>query len=350
LSFEFAALSYADPERTRYRYRLEGLESGWNEVASTQHFARYSTIAPSEYVFHVEARTTRGTWTEKGAEVRIVILPPLWATWPFRAGYALAVGLMVWLIWRLRVRQMAKQLNLGFEERLRERTRIARELHDTLLQSFHGLLFRFQAARNMLPRRPEEAIQTLDGAISRAEQAIAESRGAIQDLRSEPSADSDLEHLLTATGQELAGSQEANRDSAIFRVTVEGERQTLCPILQDEVYRIASELVRNAFRHARAHRIETEIRYDDRLLRLRIRDDGKGIDPRVLQEGGRAGHWGLPGIRERAKQIGAQLDFWSEAGAGTEIELTIPAAVAYAKSRDATGFRFFRKKTGIHAH
>jgi Y_Y_Y domain len=118
LSFEFAALNYADPERIRYRYRLEGLESGWNEVGSMQHFARYSTIAPNEYGFHVEA--TRGNWTEKGAEVRIVILPPLWATWPFRAGYALAVGLMVWLIWRLRVRQMAKQLNLGFEERLRE--------------------------------------------------------------------------------------------------------------------------------------------------------------------------------------------------------------------------------------
>ncbi len=121
-------------------------------------------------------------------------------------------------------------------------------------------------------------------------------------------------------------------------------------ILQDEVYRIARELLRNAFQHARARQIEAEIRYDDRLFRLRIRDDGKGIDLKVLQQGERARHWGLPGIRERAKQIGAQLDFWSEAGAGTEVELTIPASVAYANPRDASGFRLFRKKTGIHAH
>jgi ligand-binding sensor domain-containing protein/signal transduction histidine kinase len=349
LSFEFAALSYADPEGARYRYRLEGLESGWNEVASTQHFARYSTLAPAEYVFHVEARSSRGTWSEKGAEVRIVILPPWWATWPFRTAYVLAVGLMMWLIWRLRVRHLAKQLNLGFEERLRERTRIARELHDTLLQSFHGLLFRFQAARNMLPRRPEEAIQALDGALKRTEQAIAEGRGAIQDLRAEPAVHSDLEALLTAIGQELAASQDANHDSANFRVTVEGERQALSPILQDEVYRIARELLRNAFQHARARQIEAEIRYDDRSLRLRIRDDGKGIDPKVLQEGGRTGHWGLPGIRERVKQIGARLDFWSEAGAGTEVELTVPASVAYAKLRDAGRLKLFRKRTGTHA-
>ena len=257
---------------------------------------------------------------------------------------------MIWLVYRFRLRQMTARVNLRYTERLAERTRIARELHDTLLQSFHGLLFRFQAARNMLPRRPEEAIQTLDGAISRAEQAIAEGRDAIQGLRSEPVAHNDLAQLLTATGQELASSQGANRDSAIFRVTVEGERQTLSPILRDEVYRIARELLRNAFHHARARQIEAEIRFDDRLFRLRIRDDGKGIDPRVLQQGERARHWGLPGIRERAKQIGAQLDFWSEAGAGTEVELTIPASVAYANPQDASGFRLFRKKTGIHAH
>jgi signal transduction histidine kinase len=242
---------------------------------------------------------------------------------------------------------------MQLEARVGERTRIARELHDTLLQSFHGLLFRFQAARNMLPGRPEESIRALDGAISRAEEAIAEGRNAIQDLRPEPTAQTDLAHLLASTGKELEGaqysSQEANRDSAIFRMTVEGERRALSPILQDEVYRIAREVLRNAFEHARAREIEAEIRYDHAQLRVRIRDDGRGIDPKVLQEGNRAGHWGLPGIRERAKQIGARLDFWSEAGAGTEVQLTVPGPVAYAKSRDANGFRLFSKKTGTHA-
>jgi signal transduction histidine kinase len=122
----------------------------------------------------------------------------------------------------------------------------------------------------------------------------------------------------------------------------------LSPILQDEVYRIARELLRNAFRHAGAHRIEAEIRYDNDRFRLRIRDDGKGIAPKVLQEGGRAGHWGLPGMRERSKQIGASLDFWSETGAGTEVELSVPASVAYANARDIHGFRLFRRKTGTH--
>jgi len=252
--------------------------------------------------------------------------------------------------YRFRVRRLAYQLNLRFEERMAERTRIARELHDTLLQSFHGLMFRFQAARNKLPLRLEEAIEALDGALDTAEQAIAEGRDAIQDIRSGPAVQNDLAQLLTATGQELARSQEVNRDPVTFRVTEEGERQDLSPILQDELYRIAREVLRNAFRHARASRIEAEIRYDDRLLRLRIRDDGMGIDPKILGEGGRPGHWGLLGIHERAKRIGARVNLWSEAGAGTEVELTVPASAAYGTSGNGPGFRLFRKKSGTHEH
>jgi signal transduction histidine kinase len=155
--------------------------------------------------------------------------------------------------------------------------------------------------------------------------------------------------LLTAIGQELAAFEDANRDGPAFRVIVEGERRRLSPILQEEVYWIARELLRNAFRHASAHRIEAEIRYENHLFRLRVRDDGKGIDPKVLQAGGRAGHWGLPGVRERAQKLGGRLDFWSEAGAGTEVQLTVPAAVAYENSRDGTGLRLFRKAK-IHEH
>ena len=250
---------------------------------------------------------------------------------------------LLWTLYQFRLRQLAWQFNMTLEARVNERTRIARDLHDTLLQAFHGLMFEFQAARNMLPRRPEEAMEVLDSAIVGTEEAIAQSRDAIQDIRSEPAAQSDLAQLLTATGQELASSQNTNRDSPIFRVIVEGERQALAPILQDEVYRIAREVLRNAFQHARAHLIEAEIRYDNHLLRLRIRDDGQGIDPKVQKEGRRAGHWGLPGVRERAQRIGAQLDFWSEAGVGTEVQLTVPAAVAYQRSPESSGFRVFQK-------
>jgi len=194
----------------------------------------------------------------------------------------------------------------------------------------------------MLPRRPEEAIQALDGALTRAEEAIAESRDAIQDLRSEPFTGNDLTHLVNALGQELVGSKDNSSDSPTFRVTVEGAPQSLHPVFQDEIYAIAREALRNAFRHAHARAIEAEIRYSSRLIRLRIRDDGKGITPEVLKEGGQAGHWGLPGLRERAKVIGAQLDFWSEVGVGTEVELTVPAHAAYARYNDRAGFWLFR--------
>jgi PAS domain S-box-containing protein len=222
--------------------------------------------------------------------------------------------------------------HVGLEARVAERMRIAREMHDTLLQSLNGLILRFQAARNMLPRRPEDAIRILDSALTRADQAIAESRDAIQGLRAASVAPIDLADLLTAMGQEMADSQEANCDSPAFCVKVEGQRQTLSPPLQDEIYRIGREALRNAFLHAAARHIEARILYDERLLRLRIRDDGKGIAPQVLEQGGRAGHWGLIGIRERAKRMGAQLDFWSEPGAGTEVQLTVPASVAYEPS------------------
>jgi signal transduction histidine kinase len=210
-------------------------------------------------------------------------------------------------------------------------------------------MFEFQAARNLLPRRPEDAIQTLDGAISGTEQAIAESQDAIQELRSESAHQRDLAESLTAAAQELSASQDANRDSPEFHIIVEGERRRSSSILQAEVYRIAREALRNAFRHAHAHRIEIEIRYDAHEFRLRIRDDGKGVDKKVLAEGGRSGHWGLRGVRERAQRIGGRLDLWSEAGAGTEVQLTVPAAVAYEKSRDGAGFRLFRKAR-IHEH
>ncbi len=346
LSLEFAALSYADPDRTRYRYRLERLESEWHEVASTQHFARYSRLAPGEYTFQVEARTNRGNWTEKGAEVRIVILPPLWATSPFRVSYILAVGLIVWLIWHLRVRQMAKQLNLGFEERLGERTRIARELHDTLLQSFHGLMFRFQAARNMLPRRTEEAMEALDNALDRTEQAIAEGRDAIHDLRGSTVVTNELAQAVTALGNEMShelASQGSAHGSAKFHVAVEGPPRDLHPILRDEIYAIAREAVRNAFRHAQAHDIEAQITYNGSSFQLRIRDDGKGIDPAIVAEG-RAGHYGVPGMRERARRIGGKLDVWTGTGAGTEIELNIPGSIAYGTSLGRTVLGRFRKK------
>jgi signal transduction histidine kinase len=159
---------------------------------------------------------------------------------------------------------------------------------------------------------------------------------------------SDLEYLLTVAGRDLTEAQlDSNATQPVLDVNVRGTRRILSSILQDEVYRISVEALRNAFHHAQARHIEVEIIYADRDFRLRIRDDGKGIDPNILKEGARAGHYGILGIRERAKRIGGRFDIWSEAGAGTEIELTVPASRAYAKPQAHRLFRLFRKKTDV---
>jgi len=341
--FRFTALSLSAPEKTRFKHRLEPYEKDWGN-AGTDRTAHYTNMPPGEYTFQVIAANSYGIWNEQGASRHFVLRPHFYQTYWFYVLCATTFLALLWLGYQFRLRQLERAFNMRMEERIEERTRIARELHDTLLQSFQGLMFSFQAARNLLPGRTEEAIRTLDGAIRKGDEAVAEGRDAIQNLRL-GSAQRRLEDLLTAMGQELRDAQDGNGPPAVFQVIMEGQPRTLSPLLQDEIYRIAREVLRNAFRHADAHRIEAAIQYDPDLFRLRIRDDGKGIDKKVLQEGARAGHWGLPGLRERAKQIGARLVLWSESGAGTEVELTVPASVAYAAAHVRRRFGLFRIKT-----
>jgi signal transduction histidine kinase/ligand-binding sensor domain-containing protein len=312
----YAAVSLSDPGAIRFRYKLRETDTNWREVGSASPVT-YRNLPPGPYHFSVGASDTNGLWSDKMATVDFIILPAWYQTAGFRVLCAGAFVLLLWALYQFRLRQIERQFHITLEARVAERTRIARELHDTLLQSFHGLMFRFQAARNMLPRRPEETIHALDGALIRAAQAIVESRNAIQALRSEPTPQVDLAQLLTAIAQEMS-PEHTNDSLPTFGVIVEGEQQTLSPIFHDEVYRIVRELLRNAFQHALARQIEAEIRYDHDFFRLHIRDDGKGIDPAVLAKGARTGHWGLPGVRERAQRIGAQLDFlersWSRHG------------------------------------
>jgi len=346
ITFRYTGLSLAAPERIRFRYFLEGFDRTWSEPIAERE-AVYTNLNAGPYRFRLMACNSDGLWNGAEASLQFEIEPVFWKTRWFVISFLVAFLVLLSGLYQIRLRQLHRQFNIGLEARVDERIRIARELHDTLLQSLHGLMFQFQAARNMLPQRTDEAIQTLDGAITATEQAIAEGRGAIRDLRVAPVGQSDLTELLSTTGQELANSQDKDHPSPAFKLIVEGERQTLPAVVQDEVYRIAREILRNAFQHAQADQIETEIRYDDHALRLRIRDDGKGIDPKVLNEGGSSGHWGLRGIRERAQRIGARLDFWSETGAGTEVELMVPGKIAYEKLRDDSRFTLFRK-AGSH--
>ena len=249
-----------------------------------------------------------------------------------------------WDLRRLRRDPITRELNARMEGVWDERERVARELHDTLLQTFQASLVQMQVARNLLIRRPEEAAQNLDHAISMAAGAIAEGRNAIQGLRCPSAEERDVEKLLMETGQDLARPLESNGHPVRFRVVVEGPRREVKPLVKLEVYQIARELLRNAFQHALASQIEAEIRYERRRLCVHVRDNGKGIAPEVLKAGGHNGHWGLTGIHERAKQIGARLDLWTKSGAGTEVTLTVPASIAYPAGVRGRGLQFFREK------
>jgi signal transduction histidine kinase len=223
------------------------------------------------------------------------------------------------------------------EERIDERTRIARELHDTLLQSFQALAMILQAARNQFARRPAEALKMLDDAIDQASMAVAEGRETIQGMRSSGSNTGELAAAIRAAGESYV-----SEGSPTFRVTVDGTARGVNPIISGEVYRIACEAIRNAFLHAEAKVIEGEIRFGDEL-RLHIRDDGKGIDRAILEEG-RVGHYGLAGMRERAARIGGTLRVWSAPGAGSEIELIVPGSISFDTSARQPSRRVFRRK------
>jgi len=330
LQIDYTALSFVVPQKVLFRYMLEGHDAGWQEPG-TRRQAFYNDLRPAHYRFRVIACNNDGVWNEAGAFLEFSIAPAYYQTTWFRvACVGLVLGLL-WALYQLRLQQLQRQFNIGLEARVNERTRIARDLHDTLLQSFHGLLLRFQAVSNLLPERAVEAKQRLDTAVDQAAQAITEGRDAVQGLRSSTVVTNDLAVAISALGEELAADGTSG-DSPVFRMAVEGTPRNLHPILRDEVYRIAGETLRNAFRHAQAGQIEVEIRYDERHLRLRVRDDGRGIDPDILGEHPRSGHFGLHGMRERAKILGGRLDIWSKLGSGTEVDLSIPASKAYTTS------------------
>lgn len=330
---DYAGFSLSVPERVQFKYKLDGFDSDWNGPLNARQ-ATYTNLNPGSYLFRVIASNSDGIWNSQELTVSFQVDPVFWRTWWFATTAFLAFILAILGLVRLRVLSLTRQLNVRFEERLSERTRIARELHDTLLQSFQGLLLRFQTVSNLLPTRPQEAKQKLDHAIDLAAQAVTEGRSAVQGLRSSTTVTNELAVAIGTLAKELAGDQ-PNQNSPVFRVDVEGAARDLHPILRDDVYRIAAEALSNAFRHAQANRVEVEIHYAAHHLRLRVRDDGKGIETQFLSDKGRAGHWGLHGMRERAKIIGGNLEVWSSAQSGTEVELTIPASAAYATAKSS---------------
>jgi signal transduction histidine kinase/ligand-binding sensor domain-containing protein len=330
LQIDYTSPTFMIPQRVKFRYRLDGYDHDWHE-AGTRRQAFYTDLPPGKYSFRVIASNSDGIWNDSAAGLDFSIAPAYYQTNWFRALCVAAFLALLWAAYMLRVRQLQKQFDMTLDARVGERTRIARDLHDTLLQSAHGLLLRFQIVSQLLPDRAIEAKETLDRAIAQTADFITEARDEVQGLRDSTVQTNDLALAISTLGEELT-TDSTNRRPA-FRVAVEGAAQNLHPILRDEVYKVAAEALRNAFRHSCAKRVEVEIRYDNEQFRLRIRDDGKGIDPAVLEAKTTEGHYGLPGMRERATLVGGKLAVWSEVDAGTEVELRVPASAAYEKTR-----------------
>ena len=340
--FDYMGLSLTAAEKVRYRYRLEGVDSGWREITAVRQ-ALYTNLRPGHYNFRVIAANNDGVWNDSGASLAFVIPPAFVQTGWFIALCMAGAAAAVWALVRVRVRQVTnrvrRRLEERMEERLNERSRIARELHDSLLQGFQGLMFRLQAVRELLPERAGDAAKFLDSAMEVGDQAIGEGRDAVQNLRSASSDDRDLASSLSALGTELgAGIDPSSMPQ--YRVVVEGKSRELTVVVRDEACRIVREAVSNSYQHAKARHIETEVIFRDADLTIRVRDDGVGIDAPILARGQRSGHWGLPGMRERSESCGGRLHVWSEANAGTEVELRIPAHIAYAQPSASLSSRF----------
>jgi signal transduction histidine kinase len=223
------------------------------------------------------------------------------------------------------LRQLTHQLNLRFEERLAERTRIAQELHDTLLQGVLSSSMQLNVANDQLSS-DSPAKSLIERVLELMGHVVEDGRNAVRGLRLTKERTQDLDEAFSRIPQELAVQEVAD-----FRVIVEGTSRPLHPVIRDEVYRIGREAVINAFRHSGARNIEVELEYGLHELRIRIRDDGSGIDRQVLHAG-RDGHWGLSGMRERAERIGARLKVWSRIASGTEVDLRVPGRVAFEAS------------------
>jgi signal transduction histidine kinase len=323
VELDFDAVEISSPEKIHLQYRLDNsVDSEWLDTGHPAH-AIYSNIPAGTHAFHVRACNRDGIWYRAGMTVYTITQQPyLYETAWFRIAAILAGCLLLWTLYLARVKRIAHEFNMRLEERLAERGRIARELHDTLLQGFQGLTLHFQAVLDHITD-PESARNMMQKALSQADRVLLEARERVHDLRAEGTAANELSQMLASFGDELV------KDRAVaFKVTVVGAPQSLPPVLGDEISRIAREAVGNAVRHSQASSIEVEITYARSNLSLRIRDNGCGIDPEILGSG-RQGHWGLSGMRERARKIGGQLNIWSNPGNGTEIDLTIPAKVAY---------------------
>lgn len=298
--------------------------------------AFYTNPGPGKYTFRVQAANDDGVWNDTGATLAFAVAPRFHQTTWFALICAGVVLVLLRFFHLRRMAQLAAGLRARMQERHDERERIARELHDTLLQGFQGLILRLQGVADRM-RSDDPLRDSLERSLDRAEEVLVEGRDRVFELRNADTQSLDLLDALRDVCATVAGDATARH-----RVGVLGRPEPLETLVQEEVVCIVREAVINAFRHAQATLVDVEISYTRRALRVSVRDDGQGIDPTILDRGGRAGHWGLPGMRERAGRIGAQVEIISKAGVGTDVIVHLPGSLAYRRKR-----RPLRERLGL---
>lgn len=325
IAVRYSALTLAAAERARFRYRLDGVDADWQD-ADTRREATYANLGHGDYRFRVVAANGDGVWGTEEATLAFRIAPTFWQTRSFMAGAVLAVLALVAAAYVLRTRAIAAGVRRQLEARHGERERIARELHDTLLQSTQALIINVQGVASRMPA-DEPVRGQIEAVLDRADAVVLEARERVRDLRSGDVDGAELVHALQALGSELV--DELGSPERVFRVVDSGTPRTLERSVCDQLLLIAREALRNAMRHAQARQIEVEVSWGAAELVLRVRDDGVGIPSTWVRDGGRPGHWGLQGMRERANEIGGRLGLASESPGGTELEIRVPARFAY---------------------
>ncbi len=317
LQIDYTALSFMHPQKVRFRYKLENRDRDWQDPQARRQ-AFYSDLRPGQYRFRVIACNNDGVWNQAGATLDFSIAAAWYQTSWFRVLCVFCAIAAAWVLVRLRLRQIARNLGARFDERLAERTRIAREFHDTLLQTIQASKMVADDAMSE-PGDPVRARRSLERLSDWLGRAVEEGRQAVNSLRTSATTENDLARALR-----LAAEHSGKPDSMAFSLSVDGTPREMHPIVRDEIYRIGYEAIRNACAHSGASRLDVELRYK-RDLTLRIKDNGTGIAGDIVRSG-RDGHFGLTGMRERAARIGAAFHMTTSAAAGTEITLVVPSS------------------------
>jgi len=326
LEIDYIGIDLASPEKVSYRYMLQGQDKDWRDVGNRRQ-AFYNYLGPGKYSFRVQASTGQGRWIELAMPLRLIVTPAFYQTWWFYAFCAFPILGLLYLGYLWRIHRVTSRLRERLKERAEERVRIARELHDTLLQSVHGLMLRFHFATEQLESN-EPARDSLRLALSRADEVLLEGRRRVQDLREEVPDATDL------AGQIAKAAETMDLHAALsFNIVESGTRTVLAPRVQVEVCRIAKEALANSLHHSDATSATVVLTYGGSDFTLECSDDGKGLPASILSSGRLAGHWGLVGMRERAASVKGKLELWSSPGNGTKITVRIPSHTAYGNRR-----------------